>query len=59
MTIHVLVKDYGHEGLAVCGVTTQDTIAQAWESGDDRNRRIECDTDASLSPTPYLLAERI
>lgn len=56
---HVLVKDFGREGLTVCGLTNKDVVAQAWESGDVSNRRIEIDSEASLSPGGYDLSEKI
>lgn len=59
MTIHVLVKDYGREGLTICGATTKDEVAQAWESGDGINRRVVVDTEASLSPTGIEVSEKI
>ena len=57
--IHVLVKDYGREGLEIVGVTTKDEIAQAWESGDAANRRVEADTEASIEPSGIPVSEKI
>lgn len=56
---HVLVKDYGREGLQVCGLTSKDSIAQAWESGAGENRRVEVDSEASLEATGYALSPRL
>lgn len=57
--IHILVKNYGVEGLTVHGATDDEAVAQAWESASSDCRRIEVDTMASINPQRIAISERL
>ena len=43
----VLVKDYGRDGLAVCGITDLEFAAKIWQAGDASNDYVTVERDAT------------
>lgn len=50
----VLIKDYGREGLTVCGITDLEFAAKIWQAGGSENDYVTVERDTTPDPSGLI-----